>query len=189
MTEMSSDEKIRKLILQLSGIFYEIKEDYLKKLYSVFKSEEEVFNSRLELKSLMDSSKKISENILEEFSSVLLKECIKIVTRYIEALNNSLEVTLNDFKNRFEEEKNGLKRMLADKNMLIKKILVKEPKFKLLSLVEEYGESDLKTLKLKTRIQSEKLTNLLKNLRRDRYIQLFKSGDALKVVFKNAPWL
>lgn len=184
---MSSDEKIRKLVLQLSGVFYEIKEDFMKKLSSTFKNEEDFSDLSVELKREQGFFK-ISESILEELTSVLLKECIKIVTRYVEVLNNNLELAVNDFKTRLEEEKKTLKKLLDEKNMLIKKIFVKEPKFKILALVEEYGESDLKNLKAKSKIPKEKLMSLLRNLRRERYIQIFKEANGLKIVFKNAPW-
>ncbi len=190
---MNNDERIRKLVLQLSGVFYEIKEDFLKKLSIIFKNDKKArfpssFKSDSESAQQMIYSEKISEKIIEDLTSSLLKESIKTVIRFIEVLSNSLELSLNEFKNRLEDEKKYLNKILADKNALIKKILVKEPKFKILALLEEYKETDLKTLKAKIRISSLKLISLLKTLRRDRYIQLFKEDENLKIVFKNAPW-
>ncbi len=190
---MNNDERIRKLFLQLSGVFYEIKEEFARKLTSAFKNESDttlfnLFNKIPELEEKITFIKKTSENILEDLTSTLLKESIKIVTRHVESLNKSLELIVDDFKNRLEEEKNLFKKVLAEKNALIKKLLIKEPKFKILALAEEYSETDLKNMKAKSRMANEKLINLLKNLRRDGYIQLVKTGENLRIIFKNAPW-
>lgn len=190
---MDSDERIRRLVLQLSGVFYDVKEEFMKRLPEYFN--EQTASSLSEKSPVVKDqeypvkfTKKFADKILEDLISSLLKESIKTVTRNIEVLNSSIEVELNNFKNRLEEKNKRLTSALSDRNMLIKKLLIKDPKFKLLGLLEELKEADLKTLKAKLRLQTETIMMILRVLRREGYIQISRKDGMPKIFFKNAPW-
>lgn len=191
---MENDERIRRLILQLSGVFYEMKEKFL--IPFAIKLEEELSKqleagkdlNPLSYERLRIKIKDFSNEVLEELVSILLKESIKIISRNLDALTSSNEESLNLIKSRLQALNDSLMEGLADRNTLIKKILIKELKYRILDLVEASKEVDLKIIRSKFKSSKSAILKNINLLKKEGYISVSKEGGNLKIVFQSAPW-
>ncbi|MHA1409829.1 MAG: HTH domain-containing protein [Candidatus Odinarchaeia archaeon] len=185
---------VRRLILQLSGIFYEVKNEYLNEYLNRV---DNILSYKLTTIKTLETStqqtliKKLvetSNTTFEELNSRLLKESIKIISRNLEQIMNKHESEIRLLKNRINEIEESTVKMLNQKNKEIKKILIKQPKFKILDTIEQNKYSNLKSIKDKIGVSETTIRRHISLLSKEGYITLKKTRKGLRIAYKYSPW-
>ncbi|MHA1754397.1 MAG: hypothetical protein ACTSYR_02650 [Candidatus Odinarchaeia archaeon] len=170
---MDINEITRRLVLQLSGKFYEVKSKLLNK----------------ELDNLTQPSKLILEKIYQDLSSLLLKESIKLISRYISRLLEEQKNMVSTFKKENLRLKEELENLKKKKEQQIREIITKEDKYKFLELIEKFNGRILRYYVKKLSKSYSTIRRWVKDLEEMKFIKTIRKNNGTRVIFVKAPWL